>query len=481
MKINLYEKNINKIDAFLELKIIQKSEKLSTKLIETLEKINFFKDSYNIHLDYESKILYISCLEFKSENIKIAIFKTINFLKNKKIETIKLDINQNGMELKIKDIVEGLILGSYSFDRYKNSKNILNINEIKISIKSSSKSKEKLQEQLNKTLLLTQGVNYTRDIVNTPPFEFVPKSFSQKALEFTKNKNIKCKVFGEEYLLKNGMNAMFSVGKASVNESQLVHLSYKAKEAKAKIVIVGKGVTYDTGGLSLKRGEGMVSMKCDKAGASAILGIFDVLSKYDLPLEVHGIIGAVENMIGGDAYKPDDVLIAKNGKSIEVTNTDAEGRLVLADCLCYAQDEIKDIDFIFDLATLTGSSIMAFGGYTHAIMGYNDKLKSKIQKASMKSGELVGFLPFNQFLEKRLKSEVADMINTSSNKNGGAITAALFLSKFIKEENKNKWLHFDLAGPSYRQEEWDCNPYGATGAGVRLLFRFMEKVSKSLS
>ena len=218
----------------------------------------------------------------------------------------------------------------------------------------------------------------------------------------------------------------------------------------------------------------MVSMKCDKAGAATILGLIQAVSILDLPFEVHGIIGAVENMIGGNAYKPDDVLKAMNGKTIEVTNTDAEGRLVLADCLTYAQRNVENIDYIFDLATLTGASITAFGGYTTAVMGYSEKLKKKILKASKKSGDLVGFLPFNDYLEKLLESQIADFKNSNSNKNGAAITASLFLSKFIEEKNKKKWLHFDIAGPSYRQETWGYYSYGATGVAIRLLLKFME-------
>jgi leucyl aminopeptidase len=220
----------------------------------------------------------------------------------------------------------------------------------------------------------------------------------------------------------------------------------------------------------------MVSMKCDKAGAASVMGIIHALSSLDLPFEVHGIVGAVENMIGENAYKPDDVLKASNGKTIEVTNTDAEGRLVLADCLCYAQKNIEDIDYIFDLATLTGASIGAFGGYTTAVLGYSEKLKKKILKASKKSGELVGFLPFNEYLENKLESQIADFKNTSSNKNGGAITASLFLSKFIEDKNKKKWLHFDIAGPSYREENWGYYSYGATGVAIRLILRFLEDI-----
>lgn len=477
MKIKLTNNKLEDIKNSYEIVILKDLNNLEEKEKNLLDDISFIVKSFNTYFNSLNKKLYVSCLEFTKKDIKIAFFKAINFLKKTEIKSVKIDIFQNNKELNIQNIVEGLVLGNYSFEKYKSTQNNKNI-EVLISIYDSKKSIEKLQKILHRSLIISNSVNFTRDIVNTTPQDYTPLDMSKTAMSFVNNKNISCKVYGENEILQEKMNAMFSVGKASVNESQLIHLTYKPKNPKAKIVLVGKGVTYDTGGLSLKRGDSMVSMKCDKAGASTILGIFEALGKLDIPFEIHGIIGAVENMIGGNAYKPDDILKAKNGKTIEVTNTDAEGRLVLADCLCFAQEKIENIDYIFDFATLTGASIMAFGGYTTAVMGYSEKVKKQIAKASKKSGELVGFLPFNEFLEKRLKSEVADMINTSPNKNGGAITAALFLSKFIEEKNKKKWLHFDIAGPSYRQEEWGINPYGATGVGVRLMFEFFGKLEK---
>ncbi len=219
----------------------------------------------------------------------------------------------------------------------------------------------------------------------------------------------------------------------------------------------------------------MISMKCDKSGASSVLGIMNTLNAIECEYEVHGVIGAVENMIGGDAFKPDDILKAKNGKTIEVRNTDAEGRLVLADCLCYAQDNIKNIDNIFDFATLTGACIIALGEYTSAVMGHSKKLKKKIELSAENSGELVGFLPFNRYLPTMIKSNIADIVNSTSSKAGASITAALFLDNFIKKENKNKWLHFDIAGPAYREKEWGYNPYGATGVGVRMILDYLDK------
>ena len=474
MNITLNQQKINETQSSLEIVILNKIKYLPIELKELLNNINFFKKSFNTHYDIKNNKLYVSCLKLKDEELKTAFASAIRFFKNLNIQDIKIDIIQSKKELSIQTIVEGLVLGNYEFLKYKSSNKIDKNSLIEIFIENSFKSKKKLESELKKALIISNSVNYTKDIVNSSPEDYYPQIMAEDAMQIAKSKNITCKIFGEDYLKEKNMNAMYSVGIASPHESKLIHLTYKAKNPIAKIILVGKGVTYDTGGMSLKRGDGMVSMKCDKGGGASVMGVIHALSSLNLPFEVHGIVGAVENMISGDAYKPGDILTASNNKTIEVTNTDAEGRLVLADCLHYAQENIKDFDYIFDLATLTGASIGAFGGYTTAVMGYSEKLKKKISKASKKSGELVGFLPFNDYLEKLLESQVADFVNTSPNKNGAAITASLFLSKFIKDKNKKKWLHFDIAGPSYRKEVWAYNSYGATGVAVRLLIKFME-------
>ena len=478
MNITLNEKKINEIKSALEIIILKNDNHLEKNQQNLFYNINFFTKSFNTQFDMENKKLYISCLKFKNEDLKTAFSVALRFIKYLNIKNIKINVFQCKIEVKIKTIIEGIVFGNYEFLKYKSLKNTEKTRNIEISIFESLKDVKKLESDLRKTLIICNSVNYAKDIVNNSPEDYYPLTMANDAMKIAKNKNVECKIFGEDYLKEKNMNAMYSVGIASPHESKLIHLTYKPKNPIAKIVLVGKGVTYDTGGMSLKRGDGMVSMKCDKAGGASVMGVIHALSSLNLPFEVHGIVGAVENMIGGDAYKPGDILTASNNKTIEVTNTDAEGRLVLADCLYYAQKNIKEFDYIFDLATLTGASIGAFGGYTSAVMGYSEKLKKKILKASKQSGELVGFLPFNDYLEKLLESSVADFVNTSPNKNGAAITASLFLSKFIKDKNKKKWLHFDVAGPSYRKEVWAYHSYGATGVAIRLLIKFMEDLKK---
>ncbi|PKN13999.1 MAG: leucyl aminopeptidase, partial [Deltaproteobacteria bacterium HGW-Deltaproteobacteria-24] len=338
----------------------------------------------------------------------------------------------------------------------------------------ASNELKELSALFNEAVIVANSVNKTRDFVNTTPDDFYPKIMAKEAKKIAKANELEYAVYGDKYLKKNKMMSMYSVGRASRHESKLIHLTYKPKDAKKKVVLIGKGLTYDSGGLSLKPSDFMVTMKSDKSGGCAVLNIIEAASQLKLPIEIHAIVGAVENMIGGDAFKPDDVLKAKNGKTIEVRNTDAEGRLVLADCLCYAQDEIQDIDYIFDYATLTGASVVGVGEYTTSIMGNSQMLKCHAVQSAINSGEYATSLPFNRFLRKTIKSEIADVCNIANTRYGGAITAGLFLDHFVYDENKDKWLHFDIAGPAYVEKAWGYNPHGASGAGVRMSIELLK-------
>ena len=453
---------------------------LSAKSDQTkmLSKAGFSLKEGTTYLDIHQSILYVASRSLRAEDLKISAAKAIQSIQKSSFKTLFIALEHYQDKLDVKALAEGLILGDYYYTQYKHESKKHQERKIFISYSGSMYSKNHLEELLHEVEIICRNVNFVRDIVNTPPQDYYPHIMALDAKYFAKRDGLECKILGEHEMHEMGMNAMLSVGRASVHESQLIHLTYRPKNPKAKIVLLGKGLTYDCGGLSLKSADSMVSMKCDKAGGSAVLGVMSALRALDIECEVHGIIGAVENMIGGNAYKPDDVLRAKNGMSIEVKNTDAEGRLVLADCLCYAQDEIENFDYIFDFATLTGASIIALGSHTTAVMGHNEILKHKINTAAVQSGELVGFLPYNRYFENDLDSEIADMVNTASSRNGGAITASLFLDRFIKDENKKKWLHFDMAGASYAHKIWGYNPYGASGAGVRLILQFLKNITQ---
>lgn len=447
-----------------------------SKLSKMLEKAGFSLKEGTTYLDVHHNVLYIASRSLQSEDLKIGVAKAVQSLKKSTYTTLYVSLEHYQDQLDVAALIEGVFLGDYHFSQYKNESKKHPERKLVIVYGGSRYSKKELGELLHAIETICRSVNLVRDIVNTPPQDYYPSVMAQDAKYFAKRDDLECKIYGEHLMYEMGMHALLSVGRASVHESQMIHLIYRPKKPRAKIVLLGKGLTYDSGGLSLKSAEAMSSMKCDKAGGSAVLGVMSALKALDVECEVHGIIGAVENMIGGNAYKPDDVLRAKNGMTIEIKNTDSEGRLVLADCLCYAQDEITDFDYIFDFATLTGASIVALGNHTIAVMGHNDTLKKKIDAAASKSGELVGFLPYNRYMENELDSEIADMVNTASSRSGGAITASLFLDRFIKDENKKKWLHFDMAGPAYSHKTWGYNPYGASGAGVRLVLQFLKNI-----
>ncbi|GGD34555.1 putative cytosol aminopeptidase [Malaciobacter pacificus] len=472
MKINLIEKNINDIKADIEIIFINDLDNCADK--EVLESIDFKAKDEACTLLAESKKIYVGYEEASYDSIAIASANAVRKIASTKYESAKLTLNSD-LEENFKSLVEGAFLGEYKFTKYKSKKE--EKKKLTLEMAVNNKTNE-LENILKESKTIAKAVNKARDMVNTPPQDFYPAVMADIAKDIAKDTNIEIKVEGEKYLKKNGMNSMLSVGRASIHESKLIHLSYKPKDAKVKVVLVGKGLTYDSGGLSLKPADFMVTMKSDKSGGCAVLSSIWAIAKLGLPVEVHAIVGAVENMIGGDAYKPDDVLTAKNGKTIEVRNTDAEGRLVLADCLCYAQDEIKDIDYIFDYATLTGACVVGVGQYTSGVMGNSDELKCKAVSSAKAAGEYATSLDFNRYLRKSIKSEIADVCNIANTRYGGAITAGIFLDNFIYEENKNKWIHFDIAGPAFVEKQWGYNPHGASGAGVRFTVELLKDLAK---
>ena len=477
MKITLFNSKEKNIKKALEVVLLRKISDLSKEEQTFLKELNFSKENKSILLVEKNKY-YILCDSLKQESVKITLCTVLRKLTSEGFKKLVFSLCTPQKELKLSSLIEGLVLGNYSFTKYK-SENKKTKMAIYIDIKNSKKEFISLEKELRETLIICKNVNFVRELNNTTAEDYAPITMSEDARKIAKEYNLECKIYGEKDLEKMNMNVMLAVGRASRHESQLIHLHYIPKDKSlGKIVLVGKGLTYDCGGLSLKPTLGMLTMKRDKTGGITVLGILGALRELNYPYEVHGIIGAVENMIGGDAFKPGDVLYAKNKVSIEVRNTDAEGRLVLADCLCYAQDEIKDIDCLINIATLTGACKIALGVYTTGVMAHSSSLKNKMQKASNKSGELIGTLPFNGFLEKLINSGIADVSNTGSSPAGGAITAALFLDKFIKKRNKKKWLHLDMAGPAYSEVPWAYHSPGASGSGLRLLLNFIKHFKK---
>jgi len=364
--------------------------------------------------------------------------------------------------------VEGVALASYCFDRHKEKKEE---NQKKIdTVSLISEKTPALETSMTTGTIASEGVNFARDIVNEPANIISPESLADIAFKLAKEDRVTCNVYEWDEMEAMGMGAALAVARGSANQPRFIHLTYTPEgTSSGKIALVGKGLTFDSGGLNIKTGEHMRFMKCDKSGACTVLGVFSVLPKLKPNKEVHGIIAAVENMPGGRAMRPDDILVAMNGKTIEVLNTDAEGRLTLADALSYAV-KLKP-DKIIDLATLTGACMVALGEYAAGVMGNNQEFIDEILKIAELAGERMWQLPFHEELRENIKSDFADLKNVGG-RYGGSITAGMFLEDFV---NSIPWVHLDIAGPAFNEKGWSYNPKGATGFGVRTLLRYLMK------
>ena len=487
MNINLVDKKLNDIQADLSVVIIL-SKNLNHPLVQDKSELKLlgFEGADESHCYISnSKTLYVGAQDLDDlDNLRNACAIVSKFCLNKNFHSLKMPLySGNNEHDSLKALAEGIHLGMYAFDKHLSKKSKASLKEVYISKKTayseSTINDKDAQSGINEGNVFSKATIFTRDIVNRTPHDVTPKKMAKIALKMAKKYNLKATILNEKDMKKRKMGAFLAVSRASIEPPRLIHLSYKHKNAKKKVVLIGKGLTYDSGGLSLKPADSMITMKCDKAGGAAVLGIMLGVCEMKLPIDLDIVIGATENMIGGNAYKPDDVLIASNGKSIEVRNTDAEGRLVLADCLCYAQEQIKNFDYLFDYATLTGACAVGLGQYTSGVMGHNSKLKQSFETSGNNSGDFMNQLHFNKHLSKLIKSEMADVCNVASSRYGGSLTAGLFLDHFVEEKNKDKWLHIDIAGPAYVEKAWGSVNFGASGAGVRATLNWLKHQDKA--
>ncbi len=477
MKVLLKNRPLSAIDADLTVLFLTEESLEASEYKEKLSKTGFKADQDEFCILHESALAVCGIENYSAASLRSAAASVVQKVKSFKYRSLKL--SQYRLD-NVAALVEGFVLGGYSFEMYKSEPKKVTLKEVIFSSDNFSGEPlafESIEKVFNDALITAMATNFTRELVNTTPQDLTPSTMAVIAADLASDNGLGCDILDEKGLEEEKMEAILAVGRASVHKPRLIHLSYKPENPAKCITLVGKGLTYDSGGLSLKPAAHMVTMKMDKAGACAVLGMMKAISELKLPIEVHGFIGAAENVIDGSAYKPDDVLKARNGVTIEVRNTDAEGRLVLADVLSYAQEKVKS-DYLFDYATLTGACVVALGPYTTGMMGHSEALKKNILEASSHSGELIAALPFNGHLKKLIKSEIADVCNISSIPYGGAITAALFLDNFITDEMKQKWMHFDIAGPAYTEKPWDVYGYGATGAGIRMTVSFLQTLTQ---
>ena len=391
--------------------------------------------------------------DFNPNKLREAIAKATK--KAMSIEAKTVAFKLNGVEFDYSEqFTMGVKIADYKFDKYKSEKKDKGVNTVFV---------EANESVVYKSEKVADAMAFTRNLANEPAQFATPTELASIACDF----GLETKVYDKDECEKMGMGAFLAVGRGSSQEPKFIHMKYSCENPKKKIALVGKGITFDSGGLDIKPASSMLTMKDDMSGAACVLGVMSIIRELAPQIEVHGIIAACENMPGCSAYKPGDILTAKNGKTIEVDNTDAEGRLTLADALCYACE--LGVDEVIDIATLTGACMVALGSQAAGIMGNDSLLVKNLISTAEENGERYWELPLWEDYADSLKSDIADMKNTGS-RWGGAQTAGVFLQKFVKNV---KWAHIDIAGVAFLEKPHKELGKGASGAGVRTLVNYL--------
>ena len=445
-----------KINSFLKvLKVKNKEEEISSFDIADQQKcfIIKVKNKYENYYPEEIGGMFFSQLK------KLKIINTIDLYSD--------SLNQDKEKLAkfFSEFIFGFNLKSYTFNKYK-TLNKEKINK-KINFNIITSHKQKIESNYKYYDAIKEGVFLTRDLVSEPPNVLSPKTYVKEIKKLSKL-GLKIKAYDEKEMKKLGLNALLGVGQGSINKSYLVTIEWNGKKKLKQnpLAFVGKGVCFDTGGISLKPAKFMEEMKYDMAGSAVVVGLLKLFALRKAKINVVGVVGLVENMPGGNAQRPGDIIKSFSGKTIEVLNTDAEGRLVLADALSFTEKKYNP-KFIIDLATLTGAIIISLGEEYAGLFSNNDELSKKIYKAGENVNEKVWKLPLHKNYDKLINSPIADVQNINYAGGAGSITAAQFLQRFILK--KTPWAHLDIAGMAFSKKAANLNPGGATGFGVRLL------------
>lgn len=414
--------------------------------------------------------------KFTDETARISAGKATRKAQELGIKEFSIMQFSNLDEGLVEAMTEGIALALYSFDKYKEAKEPTSrIEEVTILINSDPLRFQSVVEKAN---IIVEAVNFARDIGNLPPNDCPPAHLASIAVSVAQDYGIKARIMDRYELENMGMGGIVAVGKGSNNPPKLIVLEYTgANDPQQKpYLLVGKAVTFDTGGISIKPSEKMDEMKFDKCGGCTVLAIIRAIASMKLAVNVVGIVPSVENMPSATSYRPGDIIKMYNGKSVEVLNTDAEGRMILGDAIAYGVSTYGP-KAVIDLATLTGAAIIALGANVAAMIGSNKQLVDRLRKLSDKTGEKMWELPLYDEYHEQIRSNYADIKNIGG-RPGGAITAAAFLSNFV---NDVPWVHIDIAGTAWTQEgthEKSYNPRGATGFGVRTLVKLLMEDEK---
>ena len=463
------EKNFDSFSSLFNEPVTQKQKLIFLKKEET--ELIKYSNSSNEYLFCVKKVKINE--EFSADFFRNYFAGLIQSLHKKEIEDIHIIVPAfksfekyfNTQEYFIQSMGEGVLLGNYNFDEYKSDITKANL----LNIHFHYSNQKVLKEGLNRADKIIDAVFFSRDLTNEPAITLTPDEFAKRTKSSLVKNGVKVTIWDKKELEKRKMKAILAVGSASKNEPKMIILNYKPKrKVVKKIALVGKGVCYDSGGLSIKPTAGMLEMKADMAGGALVVGVVKAAALLQLPVEIIGIIPAVENMINGNSYKPGDVIGSASGKTIEVKDTDAEGRIILADALHYASQQKPDE--IIDFATLTGAIAVALGLFTAGLFTKNDELADKLVTSSNVTHEKIWRMPFDDEYKTQLKSDIADVSNLGT-KWGGAITAGKFLEYFV--EPKIPWAHLDIAGPALKHEFTNYTKSWDTGFGVRLIINYL--------
>ena len=371
---------------------------------------------------------------------------------------------------RVQAIAEGIWLGLYSFEKYKSKKeeNKRALRSVTIMVASRRDLDDSLAA-VSRARAVAVGTNFARDLANEPGNVCTPEFLGDQAAAL-RHKKLKVTVMDKAAIEAAGFTALLAVNQGSAKEPRFIVLEYNGgKKSEAPVALVGKGLTFDAGGISIKPGAQMDEMKFDMCGSAAVLGIFSAITELDLPINLLGVIPSTENLLGAAAYKPGDIITSYKGITIEVLNTDAEGRIILSDALAYAAER-KPAEII-DFATLTGACVIALGGQASGLMGTGEKLKKSLMLSGDYTYDRVWELPMFEEYQEQIKSEIADIKNIGG-REAGTITAACFLSRFVDDI---PWAHLDIAGTAWNMKGTDISAKGATGAGVRLVVDYLSR------
>jgi leucyl aminopeptidase len=409
--------------------------------------------------------------ELEGARLRASVAAAIRNNSGANTRTLHLVLPEADFDLRC--VGEAVALGAYRFTKYFTGERRPKAELGKVSVhlaRGSASAADK--KALDLGVAIAEAVAITRDAVNEPPNVLTPEGLAQVARGIARKHKLKIKVLDKKGILAAGMNLHYAVGQGSENEPRFIHLSYTPKKKNKKIVFVGKGITFDSGGLCIKPAAGMGEMKSDMGGAGAVLGLIAAVATVRPDVEVHAIVAAAENMPDGAAYRPADVFTSMDGKTVEIINTDAEGRLVLADALTYATRLKPDI--IIDAATLTGAALVALGKTCSAFYANDDDIARALEVAAREAGEQFWRMPLLEELGEQLKSDVADLKHTAD-RWGGSISAALFLREFV---GKFPWIHCDVAGPVLADRAKGMYPKGGTGHPVLTFLSFVEHAGR---